>query len=383
MGAAADVVRRAAEDVNPDLEKDHGVSLRVVLGASMAVPGLGQYPQAVVNRQLEYDIYIGLLGARFGTPTKSAGSGTEEEFNQAVERHRVDATSVRVLFYFKKGVVDISTIDPQQLAHVQKFRTTIAEGGCLYGSFDNEQNFFTIVRGHLRDLIREQWTDSGWAINTPPSPPLTAAPARASASIDAAGTALSGFDEGDVEGDDIGLFDLVEEAELRMDAATRVIGALGQTTEELGTKMGEHTEAIGALGRDASTSAKKGAINAAAQDLDTFSVSINRERAEFEAEFLGALTAFARALALRESDAEMEGDEEEKEKLRNSFSELRVSMSQSSDSLSEMRDIIASHPRLTTRYNRARKRGVEALDLLLAALSVSLSKLAELENRPA
>ena len=38
------------------------------------------YSQAELNRQLgsEYDIYLGVLGSRFGTPTERAGSSHSE-----------------------------------------------------------------------------------------------------------------------------------------------------------------------------------------------------------------------------------------------------------------------------------------------------------------
>src|SRR5713226_8808046 len=48
--------------------------------------GAADYPQSVINRQVEmYDIFVGLLGVRLGTPTPRAMSGTEEEFDRAVE----------------------------------------------------------------------------------------------------------------------------------------------------------------------------------------------------------------------------------------------------------------------------------------------------------
>ena len=44
---------------------------------------MGSDPQQIINSQVsdEYDIFIGILWTRFGTPTERAGSGTEEEFS--------------------------------------------------------------------------------------------------------------------------------------------------------------------------------------------------------------------------------------------------------------------------------------------------------------
>ena len=57
-------------------------------------------PQGIINKQIgEYDIFIGMMWKRFGTPTGKAGSGTEEEFRLAYEYWET-TKSVMILFYF-------------------------------------------------------------------------------------------------------------------------------------------------------------------------------------------------------------------------------------------------------------------------------------------
>lgn len=69
-----------------------GVRLSVI-GEGDANIGVG-HPQDLINKQVleRYQdslvLFIGLLGQRFGTPTRNAGSGTEEEFNWALRRWR-------------------------------------------------------------------------------------------------------------------------------------------------------------------------------------------------------------------------------------------------------------------------------------------------------
>lgn len=49
----------------------------------------GATAQEIINKNWEgFDLYIGLMGARFGSPTKEYGSGTEEEFKNAIERKK-------------------------------------------------------------------------------------------------------------------------------------------------------------------------------------------------------------------------------------------------------------------------------------------------------
>jgi hypothetical protein len=50
----------------------------------------------------DYDVYIGVLKHRFGTPTGRYGSGTEKEYRDALKRWKADG-SPWILFYFSHG----------------------------------------------------------------------------------------------------------------------------------------------------------------------------------------------------------------------------------------------------------------------------------------
>lgn len=61
------------------------------------MPGFGSDPQAVINEQIndDFDIFVGLLKGKFGTPTPRAGSGTEEEFRRDMIAGRAIIKAVR------------------------------------------------------------------------------------------------------------------------------------------------------------------------------------------------------------------------------------------------------------------------------------------------
>src|ERR1700756_3440394 len=69
-------------ELNVTWTRTLGVRLELVSWETHGYPGVGADPQDVLNRQLpnDYDIFIGLMWTKFGTPTGRAGSGTEEEF---------------------------------------------------------------------------------------------------------------------------------------------------------------------------------------------------------------------------------------------------------------------------------------------------------------
>ena len=130
-------LKAVIEELNRMLAKSHKILLKVVSWPNDFRPGVNQDLQSEINRQIQgrYDIYIGVLGSRFGTPTQRAGSGTEEEFQIAVSQFLQDTTSIRVLFYFKRANQDPFTIDTKQLIKVHKFRSDLSQKGVIYRDF--------------------------------------------------------------------------------------------------------------------------------------------------------------------------------------------------------------------------------------------------------
>jgi hypothetical protein len=57
--------------------------------------------QSIINTEIgdSYDVFVGIMNKKFGTPTPKAGSGTEEEFNNAFQRYQ-DKKNVEIAFYF-------------------------------------------------------------------------------------------------------------------------------------------------------------------------------------------------------------------------------------------------------------------------------------------
>jgi hypothetical protein len=122
-----------------------------------ASPGVGSDAQDVINQQLaNYDIFIGLLSARFGTPTKRANSGTEEEFGRAFERYIADSSGIRILFYFRNTSVKVHDIAALiQAVHVCQFKIHLEQLGVLYQNYDDPADLAHKLRGDLPRRARE------------------------------------------------------------------------------------------------------------------------------------------------------------------------------------------------------------------------------------
>jgi hypothetical protein len=113
-------------------------------------PGLGSDAQDVVNQQLpDYDIFIGIMWKRFGTPTSRAGSGTEEEYLRAYERWKKE-NKFPVLFYFSQKCITIpnSSSEIEQLQKLVKFKEDLSNKGLIW-EYNNPEEFGDILRPHL------------------------------------------------------------------------------------------------------------------------------------------------------------------------------------------------------------------------------------------
>jgi len=223
------------------------------MGWGSLVPGVGPDAQAVINNQVgeDYDIYIGILGHRFGTQTPRAGSGTEEEFERAYQRLRNVPDTVRILFYFKSASdVPLQELDLAQLGKVQEFRRRISPQ-VLYSNFKTADDFLKQVRDHLWQLIIREWKAGRWTVPT-------SAPVKIEAQLpsslydgDSTGQKRPGEtiseSEGEEEEDAAGMLDAVVEAQESMDAGLAALSRITIINAENNSKLEEHAKEIAAI----------------------------------------------------------------------------------------------------------------------------------------
>jgi len=131
-----------------------GIVLEVVDWKTHVVPDMGR-PQEVINQQVgDYDIFVGILWKRFGTPTGKGESGTEEEFNIAYANWQ-KFKRPRILFYFSRVPSLPNDYDEaMQLAKVMGFKKTLQEKG-LIRDYQNAEEFSDLLREHLVKVLQE------------------------------------------------------------------------------------------------------------------------------------------------------------------------------------------------------------------------------------
>ena len=132
---------------------EKGLILEVVRWESHAYPAAGR-PQAVINDQLrDFDIFVGIMWKRFGTPTGQARSGTEEEFNLAYENWQNHGRP-HLMFYFCQTpfAPQASPSEAEQLLRVVKFRQRLSELALVW-EYHDHADFADTVRPHLLRVL--------------------------------------------------------------------------------------------------------------------------------------------------------------------------------------------------------------------------------------
>ncbi len=137
-----DACEKVFEDINNGLGKISGFRLSSLRWEKDIYSSVGEYGQQVINEQVDgnYDLFIGIMKTRFGTPTPQAGSGTEEEFNNAYEKHK-NGEIDNIFFYFGNPSVSPYEIDYDQFQKVKDFRNRIGDQGVLHVEYVNTEDF--------------------------------------------------------------------------------------------------------------------------------------------------------------------------------------------------------------------------------------------------
>jgi hypothetical protein len=148
--AERDSIDLVFQDVNRTLGDTYSFRLESIKWESNARPQFGNDGQEVLNNQIlkNYDVFIGIMHARFGAETPRAGSGTEEEFDQAYAAYR-NGEAIELMMYFNTEPLGVDKIDLEQVAKVRAFKIKVGEKGGLYKEYSGVDNFKEVLRDHL------------------------------------------------------------------------------------------------------------------------------------------------------------------------------------------------------------------------------------------
>jgi uncharacterized protein DUF4062 len=119
-------------------------------------PGYGR-PQDLINPAVDgCDVFVGVLGKRWGRPTGAASSGFAEEYGRVVKRIE-EGERVGVWIY----LLDLTEEDREdigpQMQQVLEFRRRLYSSA-LIRTFRDEEHFARLLQGDLTDYVVEEFS---------------------------------------------------------------------------------------------------------------------------------------------------------------------------------------------------------------------------------
>jgi len=368
--------RKALESIITELNlmwKTKEIRLELIMWETHAAPGFSSDAQAVINEQIadDYDIFVGVLWTRFGTPTPRADSGTEEEFERAYARWKQTPDAARLMLYFKNAPIPPDEIDLEQLKRVRDFRKGIEGKGGLYRQYTNTEEFRHLLRLHINEQV-DQWGKS-WGTSKP-------AVIRVSDEFTVKESAEVSMMT--VEEDEEGLLDVLERFENDFGRLGEVVAEIGKATAELGEKTKERTKELESVQGDPGSkrAAFKRSINRSAEDMSYF-VSRMKPANQLIAEHLSnGLDAYGRVASLLLDFGRNEQTLAQLRQMRESANKLKESIVYNLKSIGELRNAIANIPRATTQLNRAKRESLHVLDSYTATTGPAINLITEIEQ---
>jgi hypothetical protein len=153
------IVRETLESVSRTLGEDKGFKFVVINWKTDGFPEYGSDAQSILNEQIadmtQYDLFIGIMWNRFGTPTPRAGSGTEEEFLRAADSYKNNG-SPHIMFYFNQAPYSFdSPEDAEQKKKVLELKKQIEKEGLPF-TYNGKDDFQSFFRNHIESWLIKQ-----------------------------------------------------------------------------------------------------------------------------------------------------------------------------------------------------------------------------------
>ena len=363
-----EVLEEIVSGLNVSWADTHGIRLDLVRWETHVVPGVGDNVQDVINEQISdsYDIFLGIMWTRFGTPTQQASSGTEEEFLRAYNRYQKNHNSVDIMFYFKTTPISPMNIDLDQLQAISKFRSRLKELGCLYYEFNSIDEFRNSITRHLGMTVPK------WKKRLENSSIVESVPAHRE---------IVDVTEDNLIGEEEGFVDLIESVHDSISNVNEILVRMKEATQDFSSEIHQRTEEAKELSVSSNSqnlkSVKRMAANAA-RDLNNYVARMRVEIPLYSQSFTSAMVSFSQAATLI-TDFEID-NVDNLQILLNNTAALRLGISQSREHFQDFRTAIKQLPRMTTVFNHARRDTIAMMDEFHDELNASERQVHDVEN---
>ena len=353
--------REAIDEVVTELNLTYGNSNNIVIELlkweNTSAPAISNsHVQDIITGDIgEYDLFIGLIWKKFGTPTKFFGSGTEEEFNNAYSKFINIPSSVQILFYFKNAPFTLDEIDPEQLVKIKKFKESLGDKNVLYWDFSLKEDLQRFLRIHIPRRIDDL------KLNLP---------------FETTPTEINKDEIIVTDEEELGTLDYQELYEDGIQASTLALTRISEATSKIGEEFNKKTNEINILlktnNQPISSRVQRGIYNRMAKAMDEFASRIAPEIPIYKFHFETAIDSFSKLLLIYKTDFTDRYENEIDEAIF-SLSSLLGEMETSLLELKGFRSSLQNLPRVSKELNKARNNVVEKLSDFLSNLEGSYS----------
>lgn len=282
------IIRQIVDTINQDSGQRNGFYAEVIGWETHTRPAAGEYAQAVINDQFpsDVDIFVGLMGSHFGSPTPRFNSGTEEEFDIAYKSWSKDG-SPEIMFYFSTQSSSLSSIDPDQYKLVLDFKKNLENLGVYYFQYESELGLRLNLHPQLSRVIHEVLESKDGSDS-----PTT----FSDESLDI----LSTLDDLLANDPLVAASDLASKASRALDAYTELQNKLTKMIAKLGKTL---NSAVKKLNGTASEKYKIKAVNDLCSSLEEYQLGLREILPRKEHTFIKAMTSIQRSiLIIKEND---------------------------------------------------------------------------------
>jgi hypothetical protein len=149
------IAEEVVDEINKSVGSRDNFMLELLKWEHDTYPAMAEYSQQAINEQMggDFQIFVGIMWKRFGTPTQKADSGTEEEFELAYKRYS-EKKDIQIMFYFNSAPIP-QDADLMQAQKVKDFRKKLQGLGAYYFSYDNTRGFEKQLRMDLTRYVKD------------------------------------------------------------------------------------------------------------------------------------------------------------------------------------------------------------------------------------
>jgi hypothetical protein len=335
------------------------VHFQILTWENVVSSSVSDRPQSVINQQIgdSYDMYLGIMWHRFGTPTGVAESGTVEEFDRALDRFR-NGENLRLAMLFKTSSDTIDNIDGIQLNKVKEFKERFGNEGGIYNNFKDNDEFRRAFTRILENMAGDNNVNF-----------------QKSYHIDELKIEKEGInkDHNDEE-DDIGIFEINENLVEVVDKQVVIfqkIQDIAKVNVQVTEKCTAQLSTLASMGQANAESIKPIVEEIANSIDDVAEVHEENMKEFFENNFI------INDLTTKSLDVsgDFSGNENEKSNL---FVSVRSTIEMLSDYISSsqsMSESVIGIPRMSSHLNKSKKRLKKVVDLYVSDLSNLRDKL--------